>query len=93
MDSNGKKKNLTWAGMLDRFAQPLCQRGGVGSEPSLRYYSFENLNLYLMKTAKISVYGNIAVYRNIAMSVYNCFRLDTIMLRIHVFSIFTIKTP
>ena len=46
-----------------------------------------------MKTAKISVYGNIAVYRNIAMSVYNCFILDTIMLRIHLFSIFNIKTP
>ena len=46
-----------------------------------------------MKTAKISVYGNIAVYRNIAMSVYTCFRLDTIMLRIHLFSIFNIKTP
>ena len=46
-----------------------------------------------MKTAKALVYGNIAVYTNIALSVYNCFRLDTIMLRIHLFSIVTIKMP
>ena len=39
-----------------------------------------------MKTAKIPVYGNIALY------VYKN-RLYTKMLRIHFFSIFTITTP
>jgi len=38
-----------------------------------------------MKTANIPLYENIAVYKIIVLSVY--------MLRIHSFSIFTIKTP
>jgi len=44
-----------------------------------------------MKTANIPVYGHIAVYiKNIALSAWN--RLYTKILRIHLFSIFTIKT-
>jgi len=31
---------------------------------------FEKLNVYFLRTATITVYGNIAVYLNIAMSVY-----------------------
>ena len=58
-----------------------------------------------MKTANIPVYGNIAVYiYNIAVYIQYCGvytilrclsknRLYTKMLRIHLFSIFTIKTP
>jgi len=45
-----------------------------------------------MKTANIPLYGNIAVY----IKILHCLsinRLYTKMLRIHLFSIFTIKTP
>ena len=44
---------------------------------------FENLKVYFILTTKIQVYGNIA------LSVQN--RLDTKMLRVHLFSFFTIR--
>jgi len=45
-----------------------------------------------MKTANIPVYGNIAVYIKYC-AVLSKNRLYTKMLRINLFSIFTIKTP
>jgi len=52
---------------------------------------FENLNFYFMKTANIPMYGNIAVYiRYCADCLKN--REHAKMLRILLFSIFTINT-
>ena len=39
--------------------------------PIRKPHFFENSSFYFMKTAKIPVYGNIAVYENIALSVEN----------------------
>jgi len=52
---------------------------------------FENLNFYFMKTANIPVYGNVACMEISRFLTKN--RLYTKMLRIHVFSVVTIKTP
>ena len=37
--------------------------------PNQKAAFFENSSFYFMKTARIPVYGNIAVYENIALSV------------------------
>jgi len=38
--------------------------------PNQKAVLLENLNFYFMKTAKIPVYENSALYENIALSVY-----------------------
>jgi len=49
------------------------------------------LNFFFMKTANIPIYGNITVYIKYYAVCLKIFY--TKMLRIHLFSIFTIKTP
>jgi len=53
---------------------------------------FEQLNYKFMNTATIPVYENNVMYGNSSLYVYKK-RLYTKMIRIHLFSYFTIKTP
>ena len=46
-----------------------------------------------MKTATIPIYGNNAVYGNIALCVCIKYRLDTKLLRLYMSGIFKIMTP
>ena len=54
---------------------------------------FENLNFYFMKTTKIPVYGNMAVYGNIALSVYKTDYKLRCLEYMFFYSVSSIKTP